>query len=81
MVSPYHYVSDSISFHALNNLLSLSSANVNSFLNDVSIACGVSPFADYLSLFSCNCGPGNIFFKLWMLNIYTILYLYTCLFL
>ena len=66
MVSTYHYVTDSISFLVLNDLLSLSSANVNSFLNDVSVSCGVLPFEDYLSLFSCNCDgeatPGDFFF-------------------
>ena len=56
MTSTYLYVSDSISFLALDDLLGLSSANVNSFLSEVGVVCGISPFVNYLELFSCDCG-------------------------
>ena len=56
MTGKFLYVSDSISFIALNDLLALSSANVNSFLSEVGVSCAISPFVNYLSLFSCGCG-------------------------
>ena len=59
MTGTFLYVSDSISFLALNDLLSLSSSNVDAFLGDVGVSCSIFPFVNYLNLFSCGCGGAD----------------------
>eukprot|EP00009_Paramoeba_aestuarina_P004329 CAMPEP_0201511284 /NCGR_PEP_ID=MMETSP0161_2-20130828/3752_1 /ASSEMBLY_ACC=CAM_ASM_000251 /TAXON_ID=180227 /ORGANISM="Neoparamoeba aestuarina, Strain SoJaBio B1-5/56/2" /LENGTH=1798 /DNA_ID=CAMNT_0047906711 /DNA_START=91 /DNA_END=5487 /DNA_ORIENTATION=- len=59
MKPKFLYVADSMSFLALNDLLALSSANVDLFLSETEVSCSITPFVNYLSLFSCGCGGAD----------------------